>query len=81
VDELAAFQEFIGRHVTKDPDRYVQRMLLWTEWVRFYLRKTRHFPEAVLEKKFDELIVGQFGISIAVDDFRGPVYIGLTFVA
>lgn len=80
MDELAAFEEFLGKHVTPDPEWFVQRMLLWAEWVRFYAKKTRQFPESVLEKKFDELIIRQFGVSVAIDDFRGPVYLGIRFV-
>lgn len=56
-------------------------MLLWTEWVRFYLKKNRCFPEAVREKKFDELITSEFEVSVAVDSFRGPLYVGIKFVA
>jgi len=56
-------------------------MLLWTEWVRFYLKKNRCFPAAVQEKKFDELILSEFDVSVAVDSFRGPLYIGIKFVA
>jgi len=78
---MATFQEFIGRHVTEDPEWYVQRMLLWAEWVRFYIRKTRRFPEAVLEREFDELITERFRVSLAFDDFMGPVYVGIKFVA
>ena len=81
MDEAAAFEEFIRHHVAPDPERDVQRMLLWTEWVRYYLRKNRHFPESVLEKKFDELILRQFDVAVAFDSFRGPVYVGIKYTA
>jgi hypothetical protein len=81
VDEFTTFLEFLEFHVIEDPDWDVQRMLLWTEWVRFYLKKNRCFPEKVHEKKFDELITTEFDISIGFDTFRGPLYVGLKFVA
>ena len=81
MDETAAFQEFISRHVVLDPERNVQRMLLWTERVRFYLRKSRHFPQSVLEKKFNELILSEFKVIIENDTALGPVYRGLKFSA
>ena len=80
MDELTSFEEFARHHITHDPDRDVQRMLLWTEWVRFYVRKSRHFPESVLENKFDELIVSQFGVGLNFDECRGLVYTGIRFV-
>ena len=81
VDECTTFHEFLMNHVTPDPEWDVQQMLLWTEWVRFYLKKNRCFPEAVREKKFDELITSKFEVRIAIDSFRGPLYVGIKFVA
>jgi hypothetical protein len=81
VDEFTAFLEFLEYHVTEDPEWDVQRMLLWTEWVRFFLKKNRRFPETVREKKFDELITTEYEVSKGVDPFRGQVYIGIKFVA
>jgi hypothetical protein len=81
VDEFTTFREFLDHHVMMDPEWDVQRMLLWTEWVRFYLKKNKRFPEAVREKKFDELITTEFEVAIAFDTFRGPLYVGIKFVA
>jgi hypothetical protein len=81
VDEFTTFHEFLENHVTPNPEWDVQRMLLWTEWVRFYLKKNRRFPEAVHEKKFHELITSEFEVSIAFDAYRGPLYVGIQFVA
>ena len=80
MDEQASFEEFVRNHITQDPERDVQRMLLWTEWVRFYLKRSRHFPESVLESEFDERIVSQFEVGLSFDKFRGPVYIGIRYV-
>ena len=81
MDELTTFHEFVEHHVTQDPEWDVQRMLLWTEWVRFYLKKNRSFPDAVNEKKFNELITKEFEVNVAIDNFRGPLYVGIKFVA
>ena len=80
MDELAIFEEFVNHHIAQDPDRDVQRMLLWAEWVRFYMRRSRRFPGSVLESKFDELIVSHFGVGIGFDTFRGPVYVGIRYI-
>ena len=79
MDELSTFEEFTSQHIRPDPDRSVQCMLLWTEWVRFYMKQSRSFPEKVLEKTFFTMVADQFDSEIAVDDFRGPVYLGLCF--
>lgn len=54
-------------------------MLLWTEWVRFYLKRSRSFPEKVLEKAFFTMVSDRFEAEIACDDCRGPVYLGIRF--
>jgi hypothetical protein len=79
VDELSTFEEFTRRHIQPDPDRSVQCMLLWTEWVRFYLKRSRSFPEKVLEKAFFTMVSDRFEAEIACDDCRGPVYLGIRF--
>lgn len=81
MDEFTTFLEFLEHHVTEDPEWDVQRMLLWTEWVRFYLKRNKCFPETVREKKFDELITTEFEVQVGFDTFRGPLYIGIKFVA
>ncbi|WML66742.1 MAG: hypothetical protein METHP_00195 [Methanoregula sp. SKADARSKE-2] len=91
VDELSTFEEFTRRHIQPDPDRSVQCMLLWTEWVRFYLKRSRSFPEKVLEKAFFTMVSDRFETDfftmvsdrfeteIACYDRRGPVYLGIRF--
>jgi hypothetical protein len=55
-------------------------MLLWTEWVRFYKKKTKEFPALILEKDFRDLITSRFNLTVSEDESRGFVYPGLTFV-
>jgi len=78
--ELAAFQDFLTRFVKIRADCTVQCMLLWTEWVRFYKKKTREFPVLILEKDFRDLVTWRFDLSVSEDESRGYVYPGLTFV-
>jgi hypothetical protein len=56
-------------------------MLLWTEWVRYYMRNSRNFPQQVMEKQFFEMIAETYRVPIAIEERRGPVYLGLRFVA
>jgi len=81
VNELSSFQEFVARHVRQDPERNVQCMLLWTEWVRYYVKETRNFPQQVMEKRFFEMVAETYDVPVAFEDRRGPVYMGLRFVA
>lgn len=78
--ELAIFEEFLEQHVQVDEISDVQCMLLWSEWVRAFRRKRAGFPALVREKEFRSAITDTFGISVATDGFRGPVYAGIRFV-
>lgn len=77
--ELILFQEFISRHVNYSAVHVVQCMFLWAEWVRFFKKYTRDFPQIILEKGFRDLIIQHFNPRVGEDDFLGPVYTGLTF--
>ena len=78
--EWGLFQAFLASHVIPKKTRDVSCMVLWAEWVRFLLPRTRQFPSFINEKEFRTLIVGLFGSEIEEDDERGPVYPGLQFV-
>jgi len=78
--ELAAFHDFLTRFVKIHTDCTVQCMLLWTEWVRYYRKKTREFPALILEKDFRDLISSRFSLTVSEEESRGYVYPGLTFV-
>jgi len=54
-------------------------MLLWTEGVRFYMKRSRSFPEKVLEKAFFTMVSDRFEAEITMDDCSGPVYLGTRF--
>lgn len=81
MDELSSFEKFVTQHVRPDPERNVQCMLLWTEWVRYYVKETRNFPQQVMERQFFEMVAETYGVPVAVEDRRGPVYMGLRFVS
>jgi hypothetical protein len=78
--EIQICDEFLADHIRPDSIRDVQCMLLWSEWVRSYQRRTRTFPKRILEEEFRKSVTGRFGIGIACDDHRGAVYPGLRFV-
>ena len=72
----------MARHVRKAPYGDVQCMLLWSEWVRFYMRERKkgEFPEQIRLKTFNEMVHRNFSPSLAYDDVRGPLYVGIRFV-
>lgn len=78
--ELKVLEQFLDRHVKPVGIRNVQCMLLWSEWVRTFRRRTPGFPEIVREKEFCSIIMDKFGIEIVTDEVRGPIYPGLRFV-
>jgi hypothetical protein len=78
--ELAAFQDFIARFVKTSAVYTVQCMLLWTEWVRFYKKKTREFPALILENNFRDLVTNWFNLTVSEDESRGYVFPGIKFV-
>jgi hypothetical protein len=78
--ELKTFQEFLSQHVKPNAICDVQCMLLWAEWVRFYMKQTRKVPDLILEKEFRDLIINQFDLSVTEDGFRGFIYPGIKYV-
>lgn len=78
--ELMLLDEFLTNHIQQDGLCNVQCMLLWTEWVRIFLRHTHRFPVMILEDELRQAITNHLGIEIADDDTRGPVYPGIRFV-
>ena len=78
--EIMLLDEFLTHHVRPDGLRDVQCMLLWSEWVRSFQRKTHRFPRVVLETEFRDIVTDQLGVGITKDDHRGMVYPGLRFV-
>jgi hypothetical protein len=78
--ELAIFEEFLEEHVQVNGICDVQCMLLWSEWVRVFRRKSAGFPALVREKEFRAAITDTFGIPVTTDGFRGPVYAGIRFI-
>jgi hypothetical protein len=78
--ELMLLDDFLTRHVRHDGFCDVQCMLLWTEWVRVFLRHTHRFPDVILEEEFRQVITNHLGVGIARDTIRGPVYPGIRFV-
>jgi len=78
-DELDLLHNFIQRHLRPLANADVQCMLLWTEWVRFCVRKTRKFPRLILEQEFNYLVTGLFSTRIALDEHRGRIYPGLRY--
>jgi hypothetical protein len=78
--ELRVLEQFLGRHVKPAGIRDVQCMLLWSEWVRTFCRRTPGFPKLIREKEFREVITGTFDTDIAHKGFRGNVYNGIKFV-
>lgn len=80
IHELGIFYAFVSSHVRPSKIRDVPCMCLWAEWVRFFLKQMKKFPELILEKEFRDLIIQRFGFDVAEDAARGPVYPGILFV-
>jgi len=78
--ELRVFHSFLKDHVQLNSTRSVQCMLLWSEWVRDFRRRTSGFPNLVREKEFSMVIMDTFGVAIADNDSRGKIYPGITYV-
>ena len=80
LDEFRNFHTFISSHVQLTNMCDTPCMLLWAEWVRFYLKEMHTFPRVILEKEFRDLVVNQFGFTVFDDEARGRVYSGVRFV-
>jgi hypothetical protein len=78
--ETALFLEFLSLHVRRNRIRSVQRMLLWSEWVRFCWTQIKTFPRTILENRFDDIMTGKLHINVVHVDFFGPVYEGTQFI-
>jgi hypothetical protein len=78
--ELAIFEDFLDLHVQANRICDVQCMLLWSEWIRAFRRRSSGFPDIIREKEFRSVITKKFGTEIANDGFRGAVYPGIKFV-
>lgn len=78
-DELDLFHDFSTRHLRTVANSDVQCMLVWAEWVRYYLKQTKNFPRLILEDEFNYLITGLFATRIALDEHRGRIYPGIRF--
>jgi hypothetical protein len=78
--ELAIFEDFLEHHVQVNRICTVQCMLLWSEWIRSFRRRSRGFPDIIREKEFRSVITDKFGVEIANDGFRGAVFPGIKFV-
>ena len=72
--ELVIFDDFLKRHVQANRICDVQCMLLWSEWIRTFRRRSSGFPNIIREKEFSSIITDKFGVEIANDGFRGAVY-------
>ncbi len=77
---MSLFIEFLSQHVQRNQIKSVQRMLLWSEWVRFYLKKTNTFPDQICEQEFDEIITRKLNINVVSENFFGQMYYGIQFV-
>jgi hypothetical protein len=80
LNEFRNFDTFISSHVQPTNMCDTPCMLLWAEWVRFYLKETRTFPRLILEKEFRDLVINQLGFTVLEDEARGKVYPGVRFV-
>lgn len=79
-NEISLFLEFLSQHVRRNRIKSVQRMLLWSEWVRFYLKQTNTFPCQIFENEFDDIITGKLNVAVVDENFFGPMYDGIQFV-
>jgi len=79
--EWGLFEAFLTAHVAPDTHRDIPCMFLWAEWVRFSLPRMRTFPSLIREREFRTLIREIFGMEIAMDDERGPIYPGIHYVS
>jgi hypothetical protein len=78
--EIFLFSEFLLQHVRRNQIKSVQRMLLWSEWVRFHLKKTNTFPSQIGEKEFDDIMTGKLKINVVSKNFFGPIYDGIQYI-
>jgi hypothetical protein len=78
--ELDAYLDFLSRHVATVEDYGVPCMLLWSEWVKFFVRQTQKFPGLIYENEFRYLVIHQFKLQPGKGPASGLMYQGLKFV-
>ena len=78
--EIKVLEQFLGRHVQANRICEVQCMLLWSEWIRTFQRRTPGFPKLIREKEFRTIITDNFGIQVTDTVSRGAIYPGIKFV-
>jgi hypothetical protein len=79
--ELQIFDEYLAGHVQQNGICTVQCMLLWSEWVRTFRRKTHGFPKLIREQEFNKVIQDRYGVVVGDEGFRGRVFEGLQFIS
>jgi hypothetical protein len=80
LNELDIAQIFLSSHVKPSYIHDIPCMLLWAEWIRFFLKKMNTFPKFICEEEFMNLIIQSYGKNIIVDDGKGLFYSGIKFI-
>jgi hypothetical protein len=80
LNELGIFNTFISSHVRPNSAGSVSGMVLWAEWVRFYLKHIKTFPDLIFENEFRNLVISRFEFDIKDEKGCGSVYPGIEFV-
>lgn len=79
--ELKVLEEFLMHHVQVNGIYDVQCMLLWSEWIRNFRRRTTGFPKLFRENEFSSIIMNNYGVEIAThSSSRGAVYSGIRYI-
>ena len=78
--EVPLFLEFLSKHVRRNQIMNVQRMLLWSEWVRFHIEQTHSFPNSICEQEFDDIMTQKLHIRVIDENFFGTMYDGIQFI-
>jgi hypothetical protein len=79
--ELKVLEEFLMHHIQVNGIYDVQCMLLWSEWIRNFRRRTTGFPKLFRENEFSSIIMNNYGVEIAThSSSRGAVYSGIRYI-
>jgi hypothetical protein len=81
LNEPGLFHSFISSSVKPNKIRDVPCLLLWAEWVRFFLKHRKKFPDVIEENECKDLIMHRFGFDGMEDRIFGLVYPGIQFVS
>lgn len=81
LNELGAFSSFVASKIKLSNNGSVHSMVLWAEWVRFFLKNMNTFPELIFENEFRDLITALFGFEVTGSGECEPVYPGIEFVS